>query len=263
MTDEESASKAAGGVSRRVMTRNCLRGILGIGCVVTLGGLAWRVEHDLTARQFELTHQASDANGRTIRYLLDLPRDYRKSNRRWPLILSLHGAGERGEDLDKVRKRGLLVHVAKHDDFPFVVVSPQCSAKDGWNPEQLGELLDDVQSRYRIDEDRVYVTGYSMGGFGTWALAVEYPDRFAAIAPICGGGAPSQAEKIKHVPAWVFHGGKDKVVPATASKEMVKALREAGGDPKLTIWPRKRHGIWNRVYSKSSLYEWLLSHRRP
>lgn len=121
-------------------------------------------------------------------------------------------------------------------------------------------LLDEVTAAYRADTDRIYVTGLSMGGFGTWSLGIAYPDRFAALAPICGGNNPQQVSLLKQVPVWVFHGAKDTVVPLSQSEAMVEALREAGGDVKLTVYPEAGHDSWTETYNNDELYEWLLQH---
>ena len=200
------------------------------------------------------------------RYLLYLPDGYRTSKAKWPLLLFLHGAGERGEDLNKVGLHGPPKLVAEGRSFPFLIVSPQCPV-DAWWPSglqvaTLGALLDDVARRYRVDRKRVYVTGLSMGGYGTWSLAAAYPRRFAAIAPVCGGGNPDDVARIAHVPAWAFHGAKDEVVPVAKSKEMVKALRKAGGKPKLTVYADAGHDSWTNAYDDPRLYAWFLEHSR-
>src|SRR5262249_22301455 len=154
---------------------------------------------------------------------------------------------ESGDDLSKVKKHGPAKIVETKKDVPFIVVSPQSPGR-GWNPDTLSALLDDVQANYRVDHDRVYLTGLSMGGFGTWALAAAHPERFAAIAPICGGGNSRDASKIKDLPIWVFHGAKDPTVPIAASENMVKALKEAGSDVKFTIYPEAGHDSWTETY---------------
>lgn len=197
-------------------------------------------------------------------YLLYLPPEYGETKKDWPLMLFLHGMGERGDDLEMVKKHGPPKLIAGGRDFPFVVVSPQCPGWSWWatEVEALDALLDNICGRYRVDEDRIYLTGLSMGGFGTWALAAHRPDRFTAIAPICGGGEPEDAGKIAHLPIWVFHGAQDPLVPVKRSKEMVEALKEAGGDPKLTIYPDAGHDAWTRTYENQELYDWFLEHSR-
>jgi predicted peptidase len=216
-----------------------------------------------------LSPQSVDTGTETgkIRYLLYLPPGYGQSSQRWPLLLFLHGAGERGDDLEKVKIHGPPKLIEKEGkDFSFVIVSPQCP-QDGWwsdeaQIEMLDNLLDHIINRHRIDQDRIYVTGLSMGGFGTWSLAVRYPHRFAAIAPICGGGDPGEAARISHLPVWIFHGARDNVIALERSQEMADALRSAGGDVRFTIYPTAGHDSWTETYDNPRLYEWLLQHRR-
>lgn len=194
-----------------------------------------------------------------LKYLVSPPESYERSEKKWPLILFLHGAGESGNDLAKVKAHGLAKVVEGRKDLPFVIVSPQSPGR-GWNVDTLNALLDQVESDYRIDKSRVYLTGLSMGGFGTWALAEAYPGRFAAIAPICGGGDPTKADRLKGVPIWAFHGAKDRTVALARSEEMVKAVNEAGGSAKLTIYPDAGHDSWTETYDNPKLYEWFLEH---
>lgn len=197
-----------------------------------------------------------------LRYLLYLPESYEQSDKAWPLILFLHGAGESGDDLAKVKMHGppKLIE-AKALDFPCIVVSPQSPGR-GWQPDQLAALLEDLATRYRVDKDRVYVTGLSMGGFGTWSLAAAYPDRFAAIAPICGGGNPNDAPKLKNLAIWVFHGAKDPVVRLESSQRMVDALKQEGVDVKFTIYPDAGHDSWTTTYENPEFYKWLFAQER-
>jgi predicted peptidase len=196
-------------------------------------------------------------------YLLFLPEGYNEKKQGWPLILFLHGAGERGSDLKKVKKHGPPKIVEKRKDFPFIVVSPQCPEDDWWTDkvEVLIHLLDDVVAGYNVDKERIYLTGLSMGGYGSWALAAEYPRRFAAVAPICGGGNRIMAFRLKDVPVWAFHGAKDPVVPLKQSEEMVNAIKARGGDAKLTVYPDAGHDSWTETYNNEELYEWFLKHR--
>jgi predicted peptidase len=198
-----------------------------------------------------------------LKYLLYLPEGYRnaESAKRWPLVLFLHGAGESGNDLNKVKVHGPPKLVAQGQQFPFVLVSPQ-SPQFGWDTDALEALVEHIKKEYRVDPDRVYVTGLSMGGFGTFALAAAHPHTFAAIAPVCGGGEPIMARKMKNIPAWVFHGAKDPVVPLERSAVMVKALKKAGDDVRFTIYPEAGHDSWTATYNNPELYEWLLKQRR-
>lgn len=197
-------------------------------------------------------------------YLLFLPEGYSIDKDGWPMILFLHGAGERGSDLKKVKVHGPPKIVDKQKDFPFIVVSPQCPKDDWWTDkiEVLIHLLDDIVARYNVDTERIYLTGLSMGGYGSWALASEYPERFAAVAPICGGGNRIMAFRLKDIPVWAFHGAKDNVVPLKQSEEMVNAIKAHGGDAKLTVYPNAGHDSWTETYNNKELYDWFLKHRK-
>jgi predicted peptidase len=200
----------------------------------------------------------------TCRYLIYVPADYNRKAQKWPLVLFLHGAGERGSDVEKVKMHGPPKLVAEGKEFPCIIVSPQCPESSWWPAEVpvLEALLDDIESRYSIDRDRVYVTGLSMGGFGTWALAFDQPDRFAALAPICGAGDPAKAALVAKVPIWVFHGAKGTTVPPARSEEMVDALKAAGGEPKFTLYSDAGHDSWTATYDSPEFWDWLLAQRR-
>lgn len=194
-------------------------------------------------------------------YLVYLPEDYTHA-KSWPLMLFLHGAGERGDDINRVKIHGPMKLVEQGKQFPFIIVAPQCPKDQWWDLDALGSLLDRIESEYSVDADRIYVTGLSMGGYGTWKLALQYPDRFAAIVPICGGGTRGVANRIKHLPIWVFHGDADEVVSIDESRKMVDALKAVGGNVTFTVYPGVGHDSWTQTYDNPELYEWLLSHRR-
>jgi predicted peptidase len=203
----------------------------------------------------------------SCRYWLSLPDGYTADPaKRWPLLLFLHGAGERGASLDSVKKHGPPKRIASGTNLPFVVVAPQCPSNDWWESTRqcliLTALLDEVQAKHRIDPDRVYCTGLSMGGYGTWRLACETPDRFAAVVPICGGGRWFNVGAMRNVPAWVFHGAKDTVVPLAESEKMVNALRKAGGTVEFTVYPEAQHDSWTTTYDNPAVYDWLLKQVR-
>jgi predicted peptidase len=191
-------------------------------------------------------------------YLLYLPKDYSVGTDNFPLVLFLHGAGERGNDLEKVKVHGLPRLVNEGKEFPFIVVSPQCPEDMFWNTDVLTALLDEIEANYRVDKNRIYITGLSMGGYGTWSLALAQPDRFAAIAPVCGWSVPSVACTIKHIPIWVFHGAKDNVVPVSSSELMVERLKSCGSDVKFTVYPEANHDSWTETYNNEELYKWFL-----
>ncbi len=199
----------------------------------------------------------------SYRYLLYVPKAYEAdATKRWPLLLFLHGSGERGADLAKVKVHGPPRQLDGRDDFPFVVVSPQCTDDQRWQADALAALLGDVTKKLRIDPDRVYVTGLSMGGRGTWDLAMSYPERFAAVAPVCGGALPDRACRLKDVPIRAFHGAKDPVVPLAESETVVDAVKKCGGTAELVVYPDAGHDSWTATYADPSLWHWLLSHRR-
>jgi predicted peptidase len=234
-------------------------------------GSAAHPEDKQLARQFTFkpTEQVR------LQYLLFLPQDYaHNQEKRWPMILFLHGAGERGNDVWDVAKHGPPEYVKDHPDFPFIVVSPQCAENQTWSKDVLLGLLDDITRRYAVDTNRIYLTGLSMGGYGTWELGCSYPERFAAIVPVCGGGEllpvlpgmlakGGKGQALKTLGVWAFHGGKDPTVPTDESERMVNWLkRQEVQDIKLTIYPEAGHDAWTEAYSNPELYQWLLRHER-
>jgi len=199
-----------------------------------------------------------------LKYLVQLPKAYHsKSYEEWPLILFLHGAGEKGHELDIVKRFG-PPKIADEKDLPFVIVSPQCPFGNRWTLliEQLYDILKEVIIKYRVDTKRIYLTGLSMGGFGTWAMAIKFPDIFAAIAPVCGGSQPQYARKIKHIPCWVFHGENDKVIPVESSREMVYELNNLNANIKYTEYKDVGHDSWTPAYNDSELFEWFLEQKK-
>ncbi|QDU50924.1 carboxylesterase family protein [Gimesia panareensis] len=194
-------------------------------------------------------------------YLIYLPENYDEKEK-WPLMLFLHGAGERGDDLDLVTIHGPPMLIKNGKQFPFIVVSPQCPKDQLWQPVELTALLNEIEKKYKVDKDRIYVTGLSMGGFGTWSLAAYTPYRFAALVPICGGGEKFWVKKIKHVPIWVFHGAKDTAVPLERSQSLVDVLKKEKADVSFTIYPEAGHNSWTETYDNPKLYEWLLQQKR-
>jgi predicted peptidase len=203
-----------------------------------------------------------------LNYLLYLPPEYDpQSSQRWPLMLFLHGFGERGDtlaDLEAVKLHGLPRLVESGKDFPFIIASPQCSRQSWWTlkVETLKDLAESLAAHYPVDRSRIYLTGLSMGGYGSWSLSIAYPELFAAVAPICGGGVRSQVSRLKNVPVWAFHGALDDVVLPYRSQSMVEALQQSGGDARLTIYPTLKHDSWTATYDNPELYDWFLSHRK-
>jgi predicted peptidase len=195
-------------------------------------------------------------------YLLYLPAGYGSGTTKWPLVLFLHGAGERGTDLDLVKKHGPPLLVESGMDFPFILVSPQCPLDEYWSVPVLKALLDSVVTRLDPDRSRMYLTGLSMGGNATWRLATSYPDLFAAIAPICGWGDPSTVPVLKNVPVWAFHGRKDPIIAFDRGESMVKELKAAGGNVRFTVYPEAEHDSWTETYRNPEFFDWMLRQRK-
>lgn len=198
-----------------------------------------------------------------ISYLISTPKDYSESGKASPLLLFLHGAGERGTDLNRVKAWGPPKIIENGGEMPFIVVSPQCPKGAFWNSFLLKNLLDEVISNYNVDKSRIYLTGLSMGGYGSFDLAMSYPDYFAAVAPVCGGGNTAMAFRMKDIPTWIFHGKLDKAVPYKRSVDMVEALKELGAKPLFTTLEEGDHAdAWIHAYNKAGLWEWFLNHTK-
>jgi predicted peptidase len=192
-------------------------------------------------------------------YLLNLPMNYSDMGK-YPLLLFLHGAGERGSDLERVKIHGPLKSQGAHRNYQFIIISPQVPTGDIWDADALAALLDEVIREYPVDTTRVYVTGLSMGGYGTWDVISHYPEKFAAAVPICGWGNRQIIHKAKKIPVWAFHGARDNVVPLPRSEEMVNALNSGGGNARLTIYPEATHDAWTETYNNPEIYDWLMQH---
>lgn len=241
--------------------------------VIALSGCTTR-ERDRFSPAMQTPQHFEKRISRTaeLNYLLFLPEGYRKTGtNKWPLMLFLHGAGERGTNLEAVTVHGPPKLVKTKKDFPFVLVSPQCPLDRTWRDEELLALLDHVIAKHRVDTNRVYLTGLSMGGYGSWSLGTKYPERFAAVVPICGGGETipvllaslARKKALQSMGVWSFHGAKDPVVPLEESQRMTNALMRAGcKDVKLTVYPQAGHDSWTEAYNTPELYDWFLAHRR-
>ncbi|MFM8271964.1 MAG: alpha/beta hydrolase-fold protein [Gemmata sp.] len=207
-----------------------------------------------------------NADGTESPYVVFVPLGY-DGQKVFPTILFLHGSGETKGGSKRPVEVGIGAAIKKRErEFPFIVVIPQ-SEKRTWGAasddgRRALAILDEVQKAYKTDPKRQYLTGLSMGGFGTWSIAAAHPDRWAAIVPICGGGSVKDAEKIKDVPTWVFHGDADAAVKVDRSREMVEALRRAGGKPKYDEYPGVPHNSWDKAYGTDELYKWLLEQKK-
>jgi predicted peptidase len=199
------------------------------------------------------------------KYVVFVPADY-KPGTAYPIILFLHGSGETQGGSKMPVEVGIGTAIKKAEKtFPFFVVIPQ-SQKRTWGADSADAkralaMLEEVQKEYKTDPKRVYLTGLSMGGYGTWSIATKYPEKWAAIVPICGGGDPKQAEKLKDLPIWCFHGDADPAVKVERSRDMMKALEAAGAKPKYTEYPGVGHNSWDKAYATKELYDWLLEHK--
>lgn len=204
---------------------------------------------------------ALDVGGekKDVAYHIYLPKNY-DDKTKIPLLLFLHGSGERGDDLDRVLKWGPPKHISNGRQFPCVVLSPQCPADERWSPETLAQLVDWVHGQFKIDGTRMYVTGLSMGGAGTFALLEKYPKVFAAAVPICGVIETDMPKRLAAVPIRAFVGSEDKVVHEMMS--LTKAVQEAGGKARVFVFNAVGHVSWPMVYEDDEYLSWLLMHKR-
>jgi len=221
-------------------------------------------------------------NGGTLPYRMHIPGKM-ETGRTYPLVIHMHGAGSRGaNNLNQIRNGGAdFIAWAKRQGEEFVFVAPQCPVKMKWvdspwkarkstmkeSPtpylRMAMEIIDDVRKRYPVDQDRIYVMGISMGGYATWELLQRRPELFAAALPCCGGGDSALAPRLVDIPIWTFHGDRDRTVPVVRSRDMVAAIRAAGGSKiKYREYPGKGHNVWTPTFSDDSVFEWLFSQRR-
>ena len=177
-------------------------------------------------------------------------------------MVFLHGAGERGADVQLVRKTGLTQTLERRGATPYVMIAPQCPSGGWWDTAALDKLLDQALTDYRVDKQRVVLTGLSMGGFGTWKWGAEHPERFAALIPICGGGKSETVASLKGMPIWGFHGDADSAVKLNLGQTMVDAAKKAGADVKFTIYPGVGHNSWDKAYGEPELEGWILAKKK-
>jgi predicted peptidase len=197
------------------------------------------------------------------RYLVRMPEN-QKEGELLPLIVFLHGSGERGDDPELLKVHGPWKFADSRPDFPFMIVAPQCKRDLTWEAVSLDLFLDEIMLRYPIDSTRIYLTGLSRGGFGVWDWVLYHPERFAAIAPICGASNYHLlcVNILAGTPAWIFHGGKDNIIPVEFSEKLAKSLDDFGAEVRTTIYPEAGHDSWTETYLNPELYDWFLRHRR-
>lgn len=238
-----------------------LKSLLVVCLLAAPGWLHGQDQVGQAGAQVEMQYATSD--DAKVGYLLYLPKDYKADGEQsFPLIFFLHGRGESNGPLSLVAKWGPPMMAERGDELPFIIVSPQCPREDSWASEtqqkRLTELLDQVVDDHAVDEKKIFLTGLSMGGYGSWKMAAMHPQRFAAVAPVCGGGTPADAEKLKSIPIWVFHGDQDRAVPFQKSVEMVDAIRAAGGTSiRFTSLENIGHNSWSAAYATPELYQWM------
>ena len=195
-----------------------------------------------------------------LRYIVRYPEGFSKDDKR-PALIFLHGAGTRGNDMEKLRDNVFFELIEKHQNFPFVIFAPLCTENTWFDLfEHLKELVKTIAKLSYVDEKRIYLTGNSMGGYGTWQLAMSMPEYFAAIAPVCGGGMYWNAWRLANLPVWAFHGEKDGCVLPEESKKMIDIAKQAGTEARLTLYPEAGHDAWTPTYSNPEVFEWMLSH---
>ena len=243
-----------------------------IACVLVLAlGFAALARGDDKPKSGFVDKTFKNADGTTSPYVVFVPKDY-DGTKEYPVILFLHGAGEtKNPKATKEGKMPVEVGIGpaikkREKDFPFIVVIPRAEGF-GWgatseNAKRALSMLDEVMKEYKTDAKRQYLTGLSMGGMGTWSVAMAHPDRFAAIVPICGRGDIKMAEKIKDLPCWCFHGDADTAVKVEGSRDMIEAIKKAGGKPKYTEYPGVGHNSWDKAYGTDELYTWLLEQKK-
>ena len=220
--------------------------------------------------QTEARYEKSFTQQHALPYLISVPEGYDPQGEPVPLLVFLHGIGERGDDLGKLKRHGPPMLIEQGKKFPAIVVSPQCPPDAWWGGEQtravLG-LIDHIEANYHVDPDRIYLTGVSMGGYGTWEIAGIDPERFAAVVPICGGGTRHIGQRIAEAETsvWAFHGANDRIVPIAETEWVIKWIRRTGADPdqvRFTVYPDEGHNVWTRAYDDPALWAWLFAQRR-
>jgi predicted peptidase len=229
--------------------------------VLALAFIAFALPALAASRSTDATFEATLSRRVALPYRVWLPEGYPASGKTWPTILFLHGSGERGNDLSFLQRNG-PPHIAGTRGLPFVVIAPQLPEGATWSADALLALLDRLEGSLAIDTTRVYLTGLSMGAYGAYELAILAPERFAAILTVSGAGNPAEVCRLKGVPTWIVHGGKDDIIPVESGREMARRLENCKADVRWTLEPDTGHDAWTKVYEDPATYEWFLAHRR-
>ena len=199
-------------------------------------------------------------------YLLYLPTNYTSGTKKYPVLIYLHGGSQRGNDLNRLKTYGLPYLVDKGQNFDFIIASPQCPENKYWSSENwFDSLYSDLNMRYRIDTDRIYCTGISIGGYGTYIVAMDFPDKFAAIVPLCGGINDSDTSRVcnlNKISIWTFHGTTDDKISINETERIVRGLRKCNGNIKFTRLQNEGHDIGYLYENKPQIYKWLLKHKK-
>ena len=202
----------------------------------------------------------------SLKYHIYFPDNYHDSDTKFPLVLFLHGSGERGDDLRLVEKHGIPKMINNGIKFPFITLAPQCPKFQYWtepvNVKTLLLLVEEIIKKNKVDIERIYATGLSMGGYGTLAIAKERPDLFSAIIPVCGGLDTTDIERLKDIPIWLFHGAEDKVVPVENSELIYDLLKPINPEIKITIYQGINHNSWEMTYNNQNIYDWMLKYKK-
>lgn len=252
-----------------------------------LSALCFALPACATTQAAKYQDRAVEMGGKTYQFKVYVPAAWSK-DKKWPVILYLHGAGERGDDNIAQTRVGLGPALSQQANLASIVVLPQCPRGRWWPEVDMRDLalaaLNQSIKEFNGDPERIYLTGISMGGYGTWAIARAHPEKFAALAPVCGGVRPpprfpalsdtveatsesdpylAVAQRVGKTPVWVFHGDEDQAVPVEESRKMVEALKSVGGNVRYSEYKGVAHNSWDRAYAEPEFFLWLLAQRRP
>ena len=217
-------------------------------------------------KEITLSYKEKNPEEVDLNYLLYLPDDYQKNQQTYPLVLFLHGKGERGDDLEKIKIHGIPRRIDQGIQFPFIGIAPQCPIAGYWDRTKyvssLISLIKEVEHDYRVDSDRIYGTGLSMGGLGTLAIALKEPELFSAIIPVCGGAEMDNIQRLNQLPIWLFHGDQDDVHPVNNSIRIFQALSPVNDHVFLTVYGGVEHDSWTQTYENKEIYNWMLNYSK-